>query len=347
MSRTFRNSAALIVASLALSAPVLAQTAAPAPVATPAAPAAPAPAAPAPAQAAPAAPAVATPAPAAPGAATPAAPQAAAAALPAALTDLGITDATLSEGRKGQKVQGTLPGGAAFQAMLDGDKIRMLRVTDDSAVLPEDIARRLIPEPVRNAPIFAEFTRLQGLAQGDEGVMLFGADAEGQGVRAGFSPDGTLQKFGRGDMDHGDRGRGKGHDKGKRGDHGDNGKDRGEMRQDGRGGKGPQRDGDRTGPGGNGPRDGAAGMGRGDGAGGQGQGQGQGAGQGGQGGQGQGRAALDDAAVQSILTDGGYTQLGAITRNGPRVEAEAVNPEGEAVTVTINPRGVVVRELAR
>lgn len=334
MSRTFRNSAALIVASLALSAPVLAQTAAPAPVATPAAPAAPAPAAPAPAQAAPAAPAVAT----------PAAPQAAAAALPAALTDLGITDATLSEGRKGQKVQGTLPGGAAFQAMLDGDKIRMLRVTDDSAVLPEDIARRLIPEPVRNAPIFAEFTRLQGLAQGDEGVMLFGADAEGQGVRAGFSPDGTLQKFGRGDMDHGDRGRGKGHDKGKRGDHGDNGKDRGEMRQDGRGGKGPQRDGDRMGPGGNGPRDGATGMGRGDGAGGQGQGQGQGAGQGGQG---QGRAALDDAAVQSILTDGGYTQLGAITRNGPRVEAEAVNPEGEAVTVTINPRGVVVRELAR
>ena len=156
-------------------------------------------------------------------------------------------------------------------------------------------------------------------------------------------PDGTLQKFGRGDMDHGDRGRGKGHDKGKRGDHGDNGKDRGEMRQDGRGGKGPQRDGDRMGPGGNGPRDGAAGMGRGDGAGGQGQGQGQGAGQG----QGQGRAALDDAAVQSILTDGGYTQLGAITRNGPRVEAEAVNPEGEAVTVTINPRGVVVRELAR
>lgn len=334
MSRTFRNSAALIVASLALSAPVLAQTAAPAPVATPAAPAAPAPAAPAPAQAAPAAPAVAT----------PAAPQAAAAALPAVLTDLGITDATLSEGRKGQKVQGTLPGGAAFQAMLDGDKIRMLRVTDDSAVLPDDIARRLIPEPVRNAPIFAEFTRLQGLAQGDEGVMLFGADAEGQGVRAGFSPDGTLQKFGRGDMDHGDRGRGKGHDKGKRGDHGDNGKDRGEMRQDGRGGKGPQRDGDRMGPGGNGPRDGATGMGRGDGAGGQGQGQGQGVGQGGQG---QGRAALDDAAVQSILTDGGYTQLGAITRNGPRVEAEAVNPEGEAVTVTINPRGVVVRELAR
>lgn len=334
MSRTFRNSAALILASLALSAPVLAQTAAPAPVATPAAPAAPAPAAPAPAQAAPAAPAVAT----------PAAPQAAAAALPAVLTDLGITDATLSEGRKGQKVQGTLPGGAAFQAMLDGDNIRMLRVTDDSAVLPDDIARRLIPEPVRNAPIFAEFTRLQGLAQGDEGVMLFGADAEGQGVRAGFSPDGTLQKFGRGDMDHGDRGRGKGHDKGKRGDHGDNGKDRGEMRQDGRGGKGPQRDGDRMGPGGNGPRDGAAGMGRGDGAGGQGQGQGQGVGQGGQG---QGRAALDDAAVQSILTDGGYTQLGAITRNGPRVEAEAVNPEGEAVTVTINPRGVVVRELAR
>ena len=30
-----------------------------------------------------------------------------------------------------------------------------------------------------------------------------------------------------------------------------------------------------------------------------------------------------------------------------RTEIEAVNPEGEPVTVTVNPRGVVVRELAR
>ena len=59
------------------------------------------------------------------------------------------------------------------------------------------------------------------------------------------------------------------------------------------------------------------------------------------------QAALDDAGVQRLLQETGYTQPGTITRDGPRTEVEAVNPEGEPVTVTISPRGVVVRELAR
>ena len=67
----------------------------------------------------------------------------------------------------------------------------------------------------------------------------------------------------------------------------------------------------------------------------------------GQGQPGAGMAQLDDDGVRSLLADGGYTGVGTITRNGPRTEAEAVNPEGENVTVTISPRGVVVRELAR
>ena len=58
-------------------------------------------------------------------------------------------------------------------------------------------------------------------------------------------------------------------------------------------------------------------------------------------------APLDDSAIQNVLRDAGYTQPGTITRDGPRAEVEAVNPEGEPVTVTVNPRGVVVRELAR
>jgi len=139
-------------------------------------------------------------------------------------------------------------------------------------------------------------------------VMLFGADAQGQGIRAGFSNDGTLQRFGRGEMDHprfdrrGDDRDGR-HDK--RGD-------RKEMRHE-------RGDGDR-GPGGpRGPQDSV----------------------------GPAPMALDDAAIQSVLRDAGYTQPGTINRNGPRVEVDAVNPEGEPVTVTINSRGVVVRELAR
>lgn len=284
MLRTLRNSVAVIAASAALTAPVMAQTTAPA---------------------APAAPVVT--APAAPATTAPAT------ALPAALTDLGITDATLREGRKGgQRAEGVLPGGTAFQAMLD-DKgaLRMIRTTDEAAALPADLVARLVPEAVRANAVFGQVTTVKGVAQGDQGVMVFGTDAAGQPVRAGFAADGTLQRFGRGDMDHGDKKDGKkGDRKGKhgKGDRGERGEGRGEGRGD--------RDGDRE----DGPRGGP---------------------------QGGPAAALDDAGVQALLTDAGYTQPGAITRNGPRTEVEAVNPAGQPVTVTINPRGVIIRELAR
>lgn len=290
MLRTLRNTVAVIAASAALAAPVMAQTTAPA---APAAPVVTAPAAPATT-----APAATTPATTAP-----------AAALPAALTDLGITDATLREGRKGgQRAEGTLPGGTAFQAMLDGQgALRMIRTTDDAAALPADLVTRLVPQAVRDNAVFGQVTTVKGVAQGDQGVMVFGTDAAGQPVRAGFAADGTLQRFGRGDMDHGDKKDGKKGDR--KGKHGKG--DRGE-RGEGRG----DRDGDRE----DGPRGGP---------------------------QGGPAAALDDAGVQALLTDAGYTQPGAITRNGPRVEVEAVNPAGQPVTVTINPRGVIIRELAR
>lgn len=51
--------------------------------------------------------------------------------------------------------------------------------------------------------------------------------------------------------------------------------------------------------------------------------------------------------VRAILGDAGYTQVGQVTQDGPRTLVEAVSPEGNPVTVTVNPRGVVVRELAR
>lgn len=279
MLRTLRNTVAVIAASTVLTVPVMAQTTAPA---------------------APAAPVVTTPA--APAATAPAT------ALPAALTDLGITDATLREGRKGgQRAEGTLPGGTAFRAMLD-DKgaLRMIRTTDEAAALPADLVARLVSEAVRANAVFGQVTTVKGVAQGDQGVMVFGTDAAGQPVRAGFAADGTLQRFGRGDMDHGDRKDGKkGDRKGKhgKGERGERGDDRGERRGD----REDERGGSQGGP----------------------------------------AAALDDAGVQALLTDAGYTQPGAITRNGPRVEVEAVNPAGQPVTVTINPRGVIIRELAR
>ncbi|WP_134725910.1 hypothetical protein [Paracoccus luteus] len=297
MLRMLRTSAATLVAASLLAAPLAAQTAPPAQAPAPAAPAAPV-------IAAPAAPATA---------------QAPAAALPQALADLGITDATVTAGKRGgQRVRGTLPGGAAFQGVLD-DKgaLRMLRATGDGAALPADVIARLVPQPVRDAAVFAEIAQVAGVAQGGQGVMIFGSDSAGQPVRAAFTPDGTLQKFGRGDDGRGPGGRGDNDDD----DDDDRGKDRG--KHEGKHGHDDDRRGDdRRGEGPRGERAPGGGMG-------------------------QPPAALTDDAVRSALADAGYTQPGAIAKDGPRTTIEALNPEGEAVTVTLNPRGIIVREQAR
>ena len=139
------------------------------------------------------------------------------------------------------------------------------------------------------------------------GVMIEGTDANGDELRALFAEDGTLTRFGRGDDDDDRRG-----DHGKRGGkHGDRGDHemRGHHMQGQRGGAegGPDQ----------------ARMG------------------------GQPPAPLDEAAVTTTLTDAGYQDLGAITRDGPRTLVEAVNAAGETVTVELSPRGEVMRETAR
>lgn len=58
-------------------------------------------------------------------------------------------------------------------------------------------------------------------------------------------------------------------------------------------------------------------------------------------------APLSDEAVTKAVTEAGYTDLGAITREGPRTTVEAKNPQGEAVAVEVTPRGDVVREVAQ
>ena len=328
MLRTLRNSVAVIAASAALALPAAAQTTPSAPVTTPEAAPAVIPATPA----TPEAPATTgtpgtadapttTQAPAA--TETPATtdtPAGTTAALPQGLTQLGITDATVRDGRRGvQLAQGTLPGGGAFQAMLDRNgTLRMIRAADDATSLPAEIVAQLVPEAVRNAPIFAEFASVKGVGIGGHGprdagadaaangVKVFGTDAQGQGLRAGFAADGTMQTFGRGDMDRGwgkkdGQHGGKHGRKGERKDRGDRG-ERGAERGDAEGARAPR---------------------------------------------GMLPAELDDAAVARILGDAGYTQPGAITREGPRLDVQAVNPNGEPVTLTINPRGVITREIAR
>ena len=194
---------------------------------------------------------------------------------------------------------------------------------EGQGALPPDIVARLVPETVRGNAIFAEFAQLRGIGRGDEGVMLFGADAQGQDIRAGFSADGTLQRFGRGEMDRPgmDRERDRGDERhGKREGGGDHARDRGRGGDQGRGHperEWSERGGPEAGRDMGGPRPEGASV------------------------------PLGDAAIQNVLREAGYSQPGAITRNGPRTEVEAVNPEGEPVTVTISPRGIVVRELAR
>ncbi|WP_112875130.1 hypothetical protein [Paracoccus endophyticus] len=301
MLRMLRTSAAIAVTASLMAAPLAAQTAAPgAPAAQPTAPVVTAPE-------------------------TLAASPAPAAALPQALTDLGITDATVSAGKRGgQRVRGTLPGGAAFQGALDDQGVlRMLRATGDGAALPADVIAQLVPQAIRNAPVFAEVAQIAGVARGEQGVMVFGSDSTGQPVRAAFSADGTLQRFGRGDDDRArplmrgdddDRGPGHGHGHGKdrREDHGrERGRPGDDDRSDWRRGEGRDR-----------PAMGQPGMG-------------------------QPPQPLTDDAVRSALADAGYTQPGAIAKDGPRTTVEATNPEGEPVTVTVNPRGIIVREEAR
>lgn len=62
----------------------------------------------------------------------------------------------------------------------------------------------------------------------------------------------------------------------------------------------------------------------------------------------QGAAApVDEGAVRQALESAGYTQPGSITQRGPRTLAEAVNPQGEAVTVELDRQGTVMREINR
>lgn len=280
MSRMFKGSVAILAMTAILGLPVtgMAQTAADAPAAS------------APAEAPAAAPAQA-----------PAQAPAEAAALPQILRDLGLGEvSTRTDRRGGLRVSGKLADGSTLKAMVDngenGGTLRGAMVEDDGA-LPQALSDALIPQSVRDQQIFAQFSVVSGAFSGERGVMVMGADADGKTLRAGFSADGTLMRFGRGDdmgPGHGDRGK---WDHG--GKHGPKGGDK--ERHGDRGPKPEHRRG----------------------------------------------AGLSDEAASAVVSAAGYSGLGAITREGPRILVEATNPQGEAVQVELSPRGDVVRETAR
>lgn len=248
-------------------------------------------------------------APVPPAAAAPAA-EAQAPALPKVLQDAGLTDVTTKRARGGSSVEGKLPDGNRIQAMLTAEgALRGIKAQGDAA-LPQALVEQLVPQVVRDNAVFAELGSLRAVFTGERGVMLAGQDAEKNRIRAAFAEDGTLLRFARGDDDHDRKDRGRDH--GKRHDdrRGDRDHHWGDKRDhDRREGRGP----DAPRPTGDAPE----------------------------------RAAIAPEALRQALTAAGYTQLGEITQDGPRVTAQANNPEGEPVLLELNPQGRVVREIAR
>lgn len=233
------------------------------------------------------------------------------AALPQLLRDAGLSDVTREPMRRGgSRITGKLPDGTVIGAYVDaGGALRGLR-NQAEAALPADLIAALVPQNVRDNPIYGEISQLRGVYVSEKGVKLAGIDAQDNRLHAAFAEDGTLVRFGRGDDDRRDMGK-------KRGEgryHGDDmGRD--DKKHDGR--KWRERGGDHRGmKGEHGKRDAAA-------------------------------APIDEAALRQSLTENGYSDIGTIARQGPRLVAEAVNPEGEAVALELNPGGEVLREINR
>ncbi|MFC3568195.1 hypothetical protein [Paracoccus simplex] len=258
--------------------------------------------------------------------------------LPKALQDAGLTDVTRKRGpHGGTRIEAKLPDGSRIGVMLDDKgQLRGLRAKGEAA-LPRALVEQLVPQAVRDSAVYAELGTLKAVFSGQRGVMLAGQDGDRNKVRAAFAEDGTLLRFGRGDDDRpGFRDRDARHDR--KGDHhrrhhrdddrGWHREGRGEGQGEGRGeDRGPGRDlppPPRVAPEGQAPADAP---------------------------QRQGAVApaqpLGRGAVGAALTATGYSGLGEITQDGRRILAQAVNPEGEPVSLEMNAQGRVMREINR
>lgn len=232
--------------------------------------------------------------------------------------------------RGGLWVSGTVAEtGKDFEAIVNSEGDLVGARTAEGSALPQGLVDALMPEQARGNAIVAEIAELNGIGTRGGAVMISGQDASGDKVRIGFSADGELMHFGRGDGDrmgprggmHRDFG-----DKDRGGDmkrDGDRRMPHGDMRgpRDGKShmgeGRGPMKDGDHmSGPRGERPAPGDA-------------------------------PQIDKSALRGSVEAAGYTDLGEARRIRQGLSLEAVNPQGEPVTVIVNRAGEVMRETAR
>lgn len=216
------------------------------------------------------------------------------------------------------EVKGDAQGGDEIKARFDGRNALVGFEADDGAI-PDTVIAALLPPAVRDSQILSQFDRLDEIQLRRGVFMVEGEDSAGEDMRAAVDAEGRVMRFGRADDDRrgprGDdmRGGPRGHEM--RG---------GEHRRDGHGPRGEWREG--KGPGGDGPRGDGPGRGMPDRA---------------------AAPAFDPVAVQQRLADAGYGQFGFLRADGPRSLIEATNPQGEAVTLELDPTGELVRETAR
>ncbi|MDQ1899261.1 hypothetical protein RAH32_02225 [Paracoccus sp. WLY502] len=206
------------------------------------------------------------------------------------------------------EIKGRQSSGAEIEVKFDRQNT-LVEVEMDDAAIPAELVNALLPQAVRDNEVIAQFDRIDEIGNRNGRVTVKGEDANGEDMRAEFDADGRVLRFGREDGPRGDR--------------------RDERRSD----RGPGHGDHGAGPGnharhGDGPHE-ARPMGR----------------------NGGGPAAIpadfDTVAVNQRLTGAGYSGLGLLHAHGPRLLLDATNPQGEAVTLELDPQGEVVREMAR
>lgn len=199
----------------------------------------------------------------------------------------------------------------------DGTEISVRFATDgtltgldyDDGAIPAPVVQSLLPQSVQSAEELSQFATINEIVGRDGFFTVEGEDSSGEDMKAEFDQDGQLLRFGR-DGGREGRDRDREHRRGDRGDRGD---------RDHRGGDHgdeAHRGGPDGGPDG-GPRAAAI------------------------------PADFDAAGVNQRLTQAGYTAFGFLHMDGPRILLDANNPQGETVTLELDPQGEVVRETAR
>ena len=58
-------------------------------------------------------------------------------------------------------------------------------------------------------------------------------------------------------------------------------------------------------------------------------------------------APIDTVAISQRLSEAGYGSFGLLQQRGPRLSLQATNPDGEPVTLELDPAGEILRETAR